>query len=403
MNEEELLSKFAESCEEIEARLKTPGCKMGVCQEIWNDLQDEKGLLGVFAGVCDIFANKGDDAAVNEAGEKYANMHCKLASKIASLGDKDTALSVIEAGLLFLSDQESSVGKEMDALKTAITTAATPVPQPTLKPVPTPQPEPKPVPQPTPQLEPDSKPMNKNIIIAGVAALVIAAGGFFTFSGPKKTDSEPKIPAPVATKQVKLFNVHFDVPQGTKVELDGTLIATNGAQIAEGKHSMKLSHPLLELKYSTSQEILNDGKISPVKDIAFKDEANETLKQAYMACFTDILKSACANETNPQFDANKFRSDANNDPKIKGTISYFARRSSKSLNVVGCTVGKPKLSTGDAKIPYKLTINGTVDVEGQTAKGNEAFTLDVDVVYEVKGDMLLMAGIENGKVTPRRK
>lgn len=251
-------------------------------------------------------------------------------------------------------------------------------PAPSVQPV---QPAPPLPPTPAPSPNPEQKKSNKTPIIAAIAALVIAAGGFFALSGSKGKDVE----------------VSFVVPEGTKVSLDGKDIgASRKLKVNIGTHDIQLTHPLLDFVYNKKQDISNPGNISLYQGIKPGANLKATAEKVNLAMMNEILQQACTSDS-MKMNPGVFSADADQNGEIKkfhsGMRNYAKSHSLKSFSPVAVeSSDNPTIETEGKNVFVKQSAKCNFTVAG----GHKASYL-IPVKFIAQNANLLVTSIERPK------
>ena len=280
--------------------------------------------------------------------------------------------------------------------------APAPVP-PAPAPVPPPAPAPVPPPAPAPSPNPEQKKSNKMPIIAAIAALVIAAGGFFALSGGKGEKSpdvaggDKKVSQPVKPSAVQAVEVSFVVPEGTKVSLDGKDIgASRKLKVNIGTHDIQLTHPLLDFVYNKKQDISNPGNISLYQGIKPGANLKATAEKVNLAMMNEILQQACTSDS-MKMNPGVFSADADQNGEIKkfhsGMRNYAKSHSLKSFSPVAVeSSDNPTIETEGKNVFVKQSAKCNFTVAG----GHKASYL-IPVKFIAQNANLLVTSIERPK------
>ena len=285
-----------------------------------------------------------------------------------------------------------------------------PTPAPVSPAPPTPAPAPPapapvpPAPPPPPAPNPEQKKSNKMPIIAAIAVLVIAAGGFFALSGgkgeksPDVSGGDKKVSQTVKSPAVQTVEVSFVVPEGTKVVLDDKDIgASRKLKVSTGTHDIQLTHPLLDFVYNKKLDISKPGNISLYQGIKPGANLKATVEKVNQAMMNEILRQACSSDVvemkGPCFTDNAVVTDA-----IKTVHSnfrnYALQTKSESFPPVEIiTSDEPRISTGEKG---KISINSKVVLSVQF-KGGKKGNYAIKATLASQGDKIAVQSLDQGK------
>ncbi len=278
-------------------------------------------------------------------------------------------------------------------------------PAPPVQPVqPAPPVQPTPPVQPAPPVPaPEQKKSNKMLIIAAIAVLVIAAGGFFALSGGKGEKSpdvaggDKKVSQPVKPPAVQAVEVSFVVPDGTKVVFDGKDIgASRKLKVNIGTHDIQLTNPLLDFVYNKKQDFSNPGNISLYQGIKPGANLKATAERVNLAMMNEILQQACTSDS-IKMNPGVFSADADQNGEIKkfhsGMRSYAKGNSLKSFSPVAVeSSDNPTIETEGKNVFVKQTAKCNFTVAG----GHKASYL-IPVKFIIQNANLLVTSIEKPK------
>ena len=345
----------------------------------------------------------------------------ELADRFYALGDRTAASAIIEElEAWFTACTDPDVIKEVkekvqkledDIKEGTFVPPVQPVqPAPPVQPVqPAPpvqpvQPAPPvPPPAPAPGPNPEQKKSNKMPIIAAIAALVIAAGGFFALSGGKGEKSpdvaggDKKVSQPVKPPAVQAVEISFVVPEGTKVSLDGKDIgASRKLKVNIGTHDIQLTHPLLDFVYNKKQDISNPGNISLYQGIKPGANLKATAEKVNLAMMNEILQQACTSDS-MKMNPGVFSADADQNGEIKkfhsGMRNYAKSHSLKSFSPVAVeSSDNPTIETEGKNVFVKQSAKCNFTVAG----GHKASYL-IPVKFIAQNANLLVTSIERPK------
>lgn len=438
--------KFLSFKNVAENALEAEFCSHQTCEDIFRRMQEED----IKKWVENFYEAKEKDL-VND----YKNLFLLVARKFSALGVKDQALKAISEAESYCYSESVSEMAEIEELKKQIQGSemqvpsqppveapvqpepapepqppvAEPVPpepaskpQPPVQPKPAPKPQPpveapvppEPTPKPQPPVEtpvqpqPTPKPpqqapaqpgkKNKNLLIIGgvAAAVVVLLAGVFAFGGSDKKTTPDKPDKKIEAQKVEKFNVSFDVPEGTKVKIDGNLVdAAGGVQLGKGKHSVNMEHPLFDLVYDKEINVSEATKFSLVKDTKVGEKANALVKKADTDMMNDILRQAC-NSNQMSFDSALYSSDADTNGKLtkayEAMHNFASKKGIKNMSIEQTDLGKLEL-VNDGR---QFLLKGTAELVG-TGEAGQKFSYSVYTVLEVKGDKLLVKSLESFK------
>ena len=267
---------------------------------------------------------------------------------------------------------------------------------------PTPAPVPPAPPTPDPAPNPEQKKSNKMPIIAAIAVLVIAAGGFFALSGgkgeksPDVSGGDKKVSQTVKSPAVQTVEVSFVVPEGTKVVLDDKDIgASRKLKVSTGTHDIQLTHPLLDFVYNKKLDISKPGNISLYQGIKPGANLKATVEKVNQAMMNEILRQACSSDVvemkGPCFTDNAVVTDA-----IKTVHSnfrnYALQTKSESFPPVEIiTSDEPRISTGEKG---KISINSKVVLSVQF-KGGKKGNYAIKATLASQGDKIAVQSLDH--------
>ena len=449
-------AKFESYIQGFHSKLKSADCTLSDCEEIWQDIKKE-GEDGFSTVTFQIYnADNADLERKVTAG--IVNLCKELAIKTFRLSkSRNEALDILAFAKGYLSPSDGEFKEELDNAREIINNslpepvlqgngisqpnktvcqncgavnspravfctncgnrlnavgmvppAPSPVP-PTPAPVP---PAPSPVPpappvqpvQPAPGPNPEQKKSNKMPIIAAIAALVIAAGGFFALSGGKGEKSpdvaggDKKVSQPVKPPAAQTVEVSFVVPEGTKVSLDGKDIgASRKLKVNIGTHDIQLTHPLLDFVYNKKQDISNPGNISLYQGIKPGANLNATAEKVNQAMMNEILRQACKSDV-VEMKGPCFTDNAVVTPAIKTVHSNFRKyalqTNSESFPPVEIiTSDEPRVSIGEKG---KISINSKVVFSLQFKEGKKG-KYAIETTLAIQGDKIAVKSLDTIK------
>ena len=283
----DLKNRFIEEIKDSTAQLKDANCDLSKCYDIREKLQRAAVKL------------KGANGFSKELSDKYVNLCKELATKLHLFGNSQVALDVIESAIKCIGNTEgnSSILEELNRLKESFKKKSEPIPV--------------------------------KLILAIVAVLVIAAGGYFVKEGGIK---DPKPPTPPTPPPV---TISFDVPEGTKIVFDGKDVSgQKELQVSVGSHDIQLEHPLLDLDYDKKINISKQGGSVVIKNIKPGANLKMAAEKVNLAMMNEILQQACTSDS-MQFSPSIFSANADQNGMIKkfhnGMHSYATNKKIKSF------------------------------------------------------------------------